>query len=209
MKVGKPIKYIAVPPSEVLERIKKKIKSDTEKQIKIINTIKESNTLNELNLLHNQGIEVIDPVDLSGSIKGRNNINNQFESMIKNAEKNIVIMTTTKGLLRKASALKNAFEKAKRKGVKIKIAAPLTKETGKAVRELSKYAEIKNTKENARFCIADGKEVIFMLIDDSAVHSSYDSGIWVNTVLFAKTLENFFNTGWQKMKSAGKFINAS
>ncbi|MBW2993172.1 hypothetical protein KY317_01195 [Candidatus Woesearchaeota archaeon] len=209
MKVGKPIKYIAVSPSEVLERIKKKIKKDTEKQIKIINTIRESNTLNELNLLHNQGIEVIDPVDLSGSIKGRNNINNHFESMIKNAEKNIIIMTTTRGLLRKANTLKNALEKAKRKGIKIKIAAPLTKETGNAVKELSKYAEIKNTKEKARFCIIDGKEVVFMLLDDASVHSSYDSGIWVNTELFAKTLENFFNASWSKMKPSGKFMNAS
>ncbi|GAG02781.1 unnamed protein product, partial [marine sediment metagenome] len=37
MKLGKPIKYIAVPPEEVLERIKKKIKKDSDKQLHVIN----------------------------------------------------------------------------------------------------------------------------------------------------------------------------
>ena len=31
MKVGKPIKYIAVPPSEVIERVKKRVQQDAER----------------------------------------------------------------------------------------------------------------------------------------------------------------------------------
>lgn len=208
MKIGKPIKYIAISPSEVLERVKKKIKEDTEKQIKILNAIKESNILKELNLLHNKGIEIIDPIDLSGSLKGLNNLYNHLESMIKNAKKTITIMTTAKGIVRKAELLKNAFEKAKQRGVKIRIIAPITKETREAVKELSKYAEIRNTKEKSRFCVVDSKEVTFMLLDDSLVHSTYDSGIWVNTKLFAQTLENFFNASWSKTKPATKFMKA-
>ena len=208
MKIGKPIKYIAVPPSEVLERVKKKIKEDTEKQINILNTIKESNILQELNLLHNQGIDVVDPVDLSGALKGRGNLYNHLESMIKNAEESVIIMTTVPGIIRKAELLKNALEKAKRRGVKVRIAAPITKETRNAIKELSKYAEIRNTKEKARFCVVDSKEVAFMLLDDSTVHSTYDSGVWVNTKLFAQTLESFFNGTWTKMKPAGKFMRA-
>ena len=70
MKVGKPIKYVAVSPAEVLERVKKQIKEDSDKQIKQINSIKESDVLKELNTLHNKGIELVDPTDLSGSLKG-------------------------------------------------------------------------------------------------------------------------------------------
>ena len=45
MKIGKPIKYIAVNPSEVLERVKKKIKLESEQKQeaidnKILKTIK-------------------------------------------------------------------------------------------------------------------------------------------------------------------------
>src|SRR5512137_868707 len=34
MKLGKPIKYIAVPPEDVLERVKKRINEDAERQSK-------------------------------------------------------------------------------------------------------------------------------------------------------------------------------
>ena len=36
MKVGKPIKYLAVPPAEVVERVKKKVLVDAEDQNKIL-----------------------------------------------------------------------------------------------------------------------------------------------------------------------------
>ncbi len=100
-------------------------------------------------------------------------------------------------------------EKLARRGVKIRIAAPITKETEKAVKALSKYAEVRNSDGKARFCVIDGKEVVFMLLDDKDVHPSYDSGIWVNTSLFAVTLENFFNSVWAKMKLPDKIIKAS
>lgn len=209
MKIGKPIKYIAVPPAEVLERVRKKIEDDTAKQISSLNTIKKSKVLEELNLLHNQGVELVEPSDLSGSLKGRNNLYNHIETMIKSAEKNVTLMTTSQGLVRKADVLKGVLEKAKKKGVKIRIAAPITKESAKAAKELSKYAEIRATDERARFCIVDGKEVAFMLLNDEKVHPSYDAGVWVNTKLFASTLENFFNSMWDKMKSVDRFIKAS
>ena len=63
MKIGKPIKYIAVPPDEVLERVKKKIKEDSEKQAEVINDLREGEVITELNLLHHQGIELVEPTD--------------------------------------------------------------------------------------------------------------------------------------------------
>jgi len=209
MKVGKPIKYLAVPPSEVVERVKKKIEGEAESQINTIDFIKKSSVLSELTLLYDQGIDLVDPTDLSGSLKGRHNLYNHIEAMIKNAETDVTIMTTTQGLLRKAESLKGALKKAKKRGVNIRIAAPITKETENAVKELSQYAEVKNTNKKARFCVVDRKEVAFMLIDDSKVHPSYDSGVWVNTPLFANTLEIFFDSMWDKMKSADKFTKAS
>ena len=209
MKVGKPIKYVAVPPSEVLERVKKQIKDESAKQIKQINSIKESEVLKELNILHTQGVELVDPTDLSGSLKGRNNLYNHMESMIKNAEESVTIMTTSQGLIRKSELLKGAFEKAKKKGVKIRIAAPLTKDTEKAAKELSRFAEVKHTDARSRFCVIDGTQVAFMLLDDSNVHPTYDAGIWVNTKLFASTLENFFNQCWSKLKPTDKFSKAA
>src|SRR3989344_9368018 len=83
MKLGKPIKYIAVPPEEVLERIKKKVKKDSEIQLQLINELKSGEIINELNLLHTQGVELVEPNDLSGSLKGRDNLYNHLETIIK------------------------------------------------------------------------------------------------------------------------------
>ena len=174
MKLGKPIKYVAVSPDEVLERLKKKTKEETEKKIKVINTLKESEVLQELNTLHKQGIELVEPTDITGALKGRNNLYNHLESMIKGAEKSIIIMTTTPGLLRKAESFKTAFEKAKKKGVKIRIAAPISKENMDAKKELSKIGEVKNISDiKARFMIIDNTQIAFMLLDDKEVHPSY------------------------------------
>src|SRR4030042_802561 len=85
IKIGKPIKYIAVPPEEVLERVKKKIQNSADKQTKLLEDFKKSELLDELNLLHKTGIELVEPSDLSGSLKGRSNLYAHLETMIKNA----------------------------------------------------------------------------------------------------------------------------
>ncbi len=204
-KLGKPIKYLAVPPEEVVERVKKNIKLDSEKMIKRLDDLKETEVLAELNSLHNQGIELIEPSDISGALKGRHNLYNHLELTLRNAEKSVTMQTTAQGLIRKAEALKPVFEKLKKKGVKIRIAAPITKETQNVVKELSSVAEIRHAgPKDARFTIVDGKELIFMIADDKDVHPSYDVGIWVNTPYFASAMEEIFNQTWKDMKPINK-----
>jgi hypothetical protein len=54
----------------------------------------------------------------------------------------------------------------------------------------------------ARFVIVDGKEIIFMIMNDASVHPTYDVGIWVNTPFFSSALESLFNIAWKSMKPA-------
>ena len=121
--------------------------------------------------------------------------------MLKGAQKNISIMTTAEGLIRKAEALKPILEKMKKKGVKIRIAAPITPKNIKVAKELNKVAEIRHIdKVKSRFAVVDGKEVLFMTMDDQEVHPNYDIGVWVNTKFFASTLAHFFDESWKSMK---------
>jgi hypothetical protein len=92
------------------------------------------------------------------------------------------------------------FEKLRKRGVKVRIAAPITKENRDALKEVSQHAEVRHTDSKARFCIVDGKELVFMILDDKDVHPTYDVGIWVNTPFFANALENLFETAWKSMK---------
>lgn len=189
MKIGKPIKYIAIPPEEVVERVKKRISQEAKEKSEVLEELKSTDVLKDLNLLHTQGIDMINPSELTGVIKGRNQIYNHLSTMIKNAKKSVVLMTTEEGLIRKHKYLKKNMKKASDKRVNIRILAPLTTKSKEVVSDLKKIAQIQNVKgHNGRLCLIDNKELAFMLLDDSKVHPSYDMAIWVNTPLFASTL---------------------
>ncbi len=206
MKLGKPIKYMAVPPTEVLERVKKNMRQEAEGKVKRLDELKDTEVLNELNSLHSQGIELVEPSDLSGSLRGRHNLYNHLELTIRNAEETVTIMTTSQGLMRKIEGLKPTFEKIKKRGVKIRIAAPLTKETFNAVKDIQDVAEVRHTDNKARFCVVDGKEIVFMVLDDQEVHPTYDIGIWINTPFFAGAMDELFDLAWKGMKPSNKLV---
>ena len=202
LKLGKPIKYIAVPPSEVLERVKKNMMSDAHEKVTRLEDLKNTDIITELTTLHTQGVELVEPSDLSGSLKGRHNLYNHLELTIRNAEDTVTMMTTAQGLMRKLEGLKPTFEKLKKRGVKIRIAAPITKDVMAAVKDMGSVAEIRHTDSKARFTIVDSKEMIFMVLDDKEVHPTYDVGIWVTTPFFAGAVEDLFELAWKNMKKA-------
>ena len=197
MKLGKPIKYIAIPPAEVVDRVRKNMQTDAQEKIKRLESVKGSDLLQELETLHNNGISLVDPADISSCLRGRTNLYNHLDLLIKDANKSINIMTTEKGFLRKVEGLRTSLEKAKKKGVKIRIAAPITKENKTTADSLKGLAEVKhNTKVNSRFVTVDGKDMVFMMLDDKEVHPSYDIGIWVKTPYFTAAMDNMFDQVW-------------
>ncbi len=199
VKVGKPIKYLAVPPGEVVERVKKKVSRDADMQSKILDNLKESDVLEELNLLHTTGVKLVDPTDKSGSFRGREKIYEHLSTMIKGAEKEITLVTSGKGLDRKKNALFSCLKKAAGRGVKIKIAAPGTagKET---MAQFSKIAEVRTSKDKTRFCSIDNKELLFMLTEDKKTHKDYDCAVWVDTPYFVESFNKMFNGVWKEMR---------
>ena len=108
--------------------------------------------------------------------------------------------------MRKIEGFKPIFEKLKKRGVKIRIAAPLTKETTAAVKEISGVSEVRHSDNKARFVIVDGKEVFFMIMDDNSVHPTYDVGIWINSPFFSGALETLFDATWKNLKLANEVI---
>jgi sugar-specific transcriptional regulator TrmB len=197
MKVGKPIKYLAVEPKEVVERVKRSIKDEADQNILKLKELNQTDVISELNSLYKNGVEFIEPADLSGAIRGRHNIYSHLETMVKKSTKSINIVTTSKGVLRKIDTLSPTLNKLAKRGVSIKISAPETEENKQTLKEISKIAEIKELKNiNARFCIVDGNEMMFMMMHDDEVHPSYDLGIWVNTPYFAKAMNDLLNNSW-------------
>ncbi|MCH7568812.1 MAG: TrmB family transcriptional regulator [Nanoarchaeota archaeon] len=205
MKLGKPIKFIALKPEEVIERVKKNLMVNAQEKSKRLDEIKKNEVLVELSNLFVNGIKFVEPSDLSGSLKGRQNMYNHLDMMVRNAKKNIVIVTTAEGLNRKFEALESSLEKAKKRGINIRIAAPITPENAKIAKDLSKVADVRAlNKSFGRFVIIDEDQMMFMLLDDKIVHPNYDVGVWLSSGFFAKSLSQMFNLSWKEFTPLGK-----
>ncbi len=201
MKLGKPIKFIALKPEEVVERVKKNLVREAQEKSKRLEKLKGDEVLEELSTLFTQGVKFVEPTDLSGSLKGRQNLYNHLDMMIRDAEETVTIVTTAEGLNRKLEALMPSLSNIKKRGVKIRIAAPIDKNNIKVAKDFKKVAEIRNLqKMRARFVIIDSKQLMFMLLDDEKFHPNYDIGVWINTEFFAQALEQLFELAWKEMK---------
>jgi len=201
MKLGKPIKFVALKPEEVVERVKKNLVQEANEKSKRLETLKEDDVLKELHSLFSQGVKFVEPSDLSGSLRGRQNLYNHLDMMIRDAEKTITIITTAEGLNRKLEVLMPSLEKCKKRGIKIRIAAPINNNNIKVARDFKKVAEVRNIQNiKARFAIIDSNQLMFMLLDDEKFHPNYDIGVWINTEFFAQALEQLFELAWKEMK---------
>lgn len=202
MKLGKPIKFVALKPEEVVERVKRNQMKEAKDRSKRLDKLKDDEVLEELNELFHKGIKFVEPTELSGSLKGRQNLYNHMDMLIREAEESIVIVTTEGGLNRKMEALMPSLEKAKKRGVDIRIAAPINKNNKDIAAEFKKVAKIKKLEKiRARFMLIDSEQVMFMLLDDEKFHPNYDVGVWINTEFFASALEQLFDFVWNDLKA--------
>lgn len=201
MKLGKPIKFVALKPEEVIERVKKNLVRDAQEKSKRLEKLKDEDVLQELSGIFSEGAKFVEPGEMSGSLKGRMNVYNHLDMLIREAEKTVTIVTTAQGLNRKLEALMPSLEKAKKRGVKVRIAAPIDEANRKIAKELAKVADVRDTGAlKARFSIIDSEELMFMILDDDKVHPNYDVAVWLNAEFFARALEQMFEIAWDKFK---------
>ena len=201
MKLGKPIKFVALKPEEVIERVKKNLVVEAKSKSERLEKLKGDEVLDRLNVLFTDGVKYVDHADMSGALKGRQNLYNHLDMLVRDAQESITMVTTADGLSRKLEVLFPSMEKAKKRGVKIRIAAPITAANKKVAKDFAKVAEVRDVKDlKARFIVVDGEQMMFMLLDDSEIHPSYDLGVWINTEFFASALEQLFELAWKDMK---------
>lgn len=201
MKLGKPIKFVALKPEEVVDRVKKNLVVEAQEKTKRLEKLKGDEVLEELTSLFTKGIKFVEPSDLSGSLRGRQNLYNHLDMMVRGAEKTVTIITTAEGLNRKLEALLPTLEKCKKRGVKVRVAAPIDSNNIKVAKDFKKVAEVKKLENiKARFIIIDSNQLMFMLLDDEKFHPNYDIGVWINTEFFAQALEQLFELAWKEMK---------
>ncbi len=203
-KLGKPIKYLALQPEEIVVRIKDHVKVSAESKLGFLDKIRDEEVFSDLELLYKQGVKKVDPHSLAGAIKGRDNVYAHLKSMLERANKSVTIVTTQQGLLRKLKKLKNSLSKLQERGVQLRIAAPLN-EYPYELTPLKQIAKVKNLQGlKSRFVLVDDTEMMFMVSDDVSTHEDYDTAVWVNTPYFTKAFTSMFHKTWDELPEVKK-----
>ena len=205
---GKPLKYVAIQPKEALERAKKKTQEEAFEMGEKIDRLSKSDSVKELEKLHKENIKTMKPEDLTGALKGRYSVLQQVETMLKKAKKNVKLLTTEAGFLELAENHSNLLKKASENGVKIQIAAPITKENSEAAKELAKYTQIRSIEdveevENllGRLWVVDSQEFLMGLTDDTKTHPTQDVAFWTKSDHVTSSLmDPMFDLVWSKAK---------
>lgn len=194
-KLGKPVKYIAVKPEVVIEKLKNNTMKSAEEKVKTLSKLKDTQEYEELKDLHKTGVEPIKNHELSTSIKGRQNLYSQIRDVMENAESSVHMISSSYELLSKQKMFSTIFDKLKKRKIDIKIIIPESEEDAKKLEKKLKVP-IKSKSINSRFVIADKRELIFT-IKPTSVHEDFDYGVWINSEYFANSLAYMFELAWK------------
>jgi sugar-specific transcriptional regulator TrmB len=204
-QVGKPVRFVAMKPEEALERVKKKIESDTEEMKKRIDELKKSGLMKELNDLFGKGVKTLIPEEFTGTIKGKDHLEQQMSFMFRSANKRIQIVTNIEGLKDLYQNHYNGLKKAKDRGVDIKIASMTNESCRDAIKTLNNIATVKCFDNSAsvkgNFYIVDSKELVFYLTDPAKVHETQHVALWSKSEhAIVDVLEPLFKIVWENSK---------
>ncbi len=195
-KIGKPVKYLAVKPEEVIEKLKNNAKKYADEKVEILSKLKDTSEYEELQNLHTEGIAPIKNAEMSTAIKGRNNLYSQIRTTIESGMYSVYLATSAFELNTKQSMFRDLFLKLKKRKIDLKV---IVSDDGEEAIKLSKKfgVEMRARKINARFAIVDRKELIFTMRPNN-VHEDFDHGIWINSEFFTNSLAYMFELAWEK-----------
>jgi len=186
VKIGKPVKYIAVKPTEVIEKIKANTLQDAQEKIKSLSNLKSTQEYKELENLHNSGISPIKAHEITGSIKGRANIVSRIRELLETAEKEVLICTSVSDFEDKSRVIIPTLEKLNKNNIKVKVV--LSGDNEKIKKLNMKYGlKAKLSDINARLFMADKKEILFMITPETAEE---ELGVWLDSRFFTDSLSN-------------------
>lgn len=189
MKLGKPVKYIAVKPGVILEKLKTNAQKSAEEKIKTISKLRETSEYSELEQLYNVGIEPVRHEEISGAIKGKSTIYNHIKELLESAKQEVIICISADELQHKSRFFSLIFDRLNKAKIKIKLA--LSGEEKEIKKINNKYKlKAKPLNIDARFFIADTDQVLFMISKGNSPDE--EIAIWLNTPFFANALGFMF-----------------
>ena len=165
MKLGKPIKYLAIPPKGVLENIKKQIEKKTETRLSQIKNTTFNNLINTFQEVHEKNTNQDE--NIVAVLRGRKNIHKHLAFLFKDAKKEILFPAEDK-----TSAYVKTNIDTKNK-TKITLKTPNT---------------------GIRMSLVDDTNTIIFPLQEDEVHPEYDLCIWIRNTHTTKFLKNLLTS---------------
>jgi len=183
-KIGKPVKYISVKPTEVIEKIKSKTLIEAQERVKSLSSLKDTSEYTELEQLHNSGITPIKSNELTGSVRGRSNVISRIREILENSKKEVMICTSAADFEDKSRVLAPALERLAKSNIRLKLA--LSGDAEKIKKINTKFnLKARTTDSTARLFMSDKKEVLFMVTPET---SEEEIGVWLGSQFFTESL---------------------
>jgi len=190
-KLGKPVKYIAVKPEVVVDKLKINTLRNADDKVKTLAKLKDTPEYLELETLHKTGIIPVKRSDISGAVKGKTNIYSHIKEMLENSEKEAIICMSASELESKSRIFSDIIDRLRKSGVKLKTALSGTEQE---VKRVESRFRIKSEKIDfkSKFFISDRKQVLFV-INNTSNSEEEEVGIWIDSEFFANSLAYLFD----------------
>lgn len=189
IKLGKPVKYIAVKPNIIIEKLKSNALTNADEKIKILSKLRGTSEYHELEQLYTVGIQPVRHEDVSGAIKGKSTIYNHMREVLENAKKEVLICTSVDEIKNKSRFFSSIFERLNKNGIKIKIALSGDEKEIKKINTKYKL-KAKPIHIDAKFYIADSDQVLFEISNTNSPEE--ELAVWLNTPFFTSALAYLF-----------------
>ncbi|MEM0465752.1 MAG: helix-turn-helix domain-containing protein [Candidatus Pacearchaeota archaeon] len=190
MKLGKPVKYIAVKPNIILEKLKLNTLKEANEKVKNLLKLKNTQEYIELEELYNSGIKPVKHEEITGAIKGKSTIYNHIKELLENAKKEVIICTSAEEILSKPRFFSSIFERLKKSNIKIKICLSGSEKDIKKI-NLKFKLKAKKIDIDAKFFISDNEQVLFLISKSNLPEE--EMAVWLNTPFFTNALSFMFN----------------
>lgn len=172
---GRPVRYVSLPISEAVKTVKKQ---------------RESSLLDELKKVEDLGkdlqAKIHAPQSLAPSeetvwtLRGREAIYSKMASMISAAKKNVTISSDAEGIMRKLRSHGKELEKAKTRGAKVSIIAPVS--------SIPIDVPLLQKEMPSRLLLADDQALVFLSAKNAKPED--EMGIWLKSPHFVETIKH-------------------
>jgi sugar-specific transcriptional regulator TrmB len=192
----RPSKFKPVKLDDMIMRLQDRAKQDYDSRLGQITDIHKELEKNLKDVEVEKGSEE----EMVWILRGRDNIYNAIDKLVDGSKNKLLAATTEKGVVRKLFRHKEKLSKAARRGVDVRVLAPITKSNAEIVRDaVEDFILQHGNSVSARFVLSDDRRgVIILHGDEEGVAQHTEMGLLINSPYFIRALGHFFEHKWAK-----------